>query len=357
MRHYLLGIVATAGLLAKVFYFSFFQGDVYVDIRCQELDITCHLHSATKRFLFLSIVLLPQYSALAFSKWKLSKSCFCFCRCRLFPLSFFVFQLTSTLPTPEGTCANGRETEFLFNMLVIVDTSKPFVYILSSRFTCRRHEFRSESVFVRPCGHHTNEVPMGPSHREGGGGFILFPPASFFTDFCDATTKRTVDLVGRCGRLPFRWKGMAPFSLSLVRYYFSNYYSVSLSMTCLRFLFSSPTTRKPNSTAHLLPSSQLTRNPGSPKVKERGWTLKGINEVGSCVYTCRAGNRRKSSFFFFFPFCLLSLWVRVIDDKGHDDVELMKTLQLRNHIAFTAKFEWKFIRWVQIYAIKKKEMF
>ena len=51
------------------------------------------------------------------------------------------------------------------------------------------------------------------------------------------------------------------------------------------------------------------------------------------------GIEEKSSFFFFFPFCLLSLWVRVIDDKGHDDVELMKTLQLRNHIAFTAKFE------------------
>ena len=57
---------------------------------------------------------------------------------------------------------------------------------------------------------------MGPSHRGGGGGFLLFPSSSsfFFTDFCDCI----VDLVGRCGRLPSKWKGMPPFPLSLARY-------------------------------------------------------------------------------------------------------------------------------------------
>ena len=193
----------------------------------------------------------------------------------------------------------------------------------------------SERICFR-AARHTNEVPMGPSHRGGGGGgFRLFPSSSsFFYRFLWLHRRPSWAM----RPIAVQMERDAAFS-ALPRALFSYYYSVSLSMTCLRFLFSSPTTRKPNSIAHLLPSALLLvvllccsalpgnsfsspgfNSRGTPvpqklrREGERGERWRELMKSGPVSTLVGLGIEEKvvssSSFFFFFPFCWLPLGVR-----------------------------------------------
>ena len=191
-----------------------------------------------------------------------------------------------------------------------------------------------------------NLFSRGPSHKRGANGsvtprrrrrFSFISLLFFFFFYRFLWLHRRPSWAMR--PIAVQMERDAAFS-ALPRALFSYYYSVSLSMTCLRFLFSSPTTRKPNSKAHLLPSALLLlvlllccsalpgnsfsspgfNSRGTPvpqklrREGERGERWRELMKSGPVSTLVGLGIEEKvvssSSFFFFFPFCWLPLGVR-----------------------------------------------